>query len=284
MTSVTADAWPLRETRVDGACIRYVEAGRGEPVLLLHGYPQNHRCWRHQLADLSVTHRVVAPDWFGFGDSERRLDLLPDYDAEVERIGKLAERLDLFPLNLVGHDYGGYLGLGYAVRYHGAVRRLGILNSRAHGTFTGPWYLYYLTLCWAARRSLVRPILHALPVGALHRAGLRQYVRLGCFSPDLLNRYVAWMDTSEGRYWYFHFFAHYQTPVRPELASGLARVRCPTAIIWGDRDPYIPFSIAEELAARIDGATLTRLRAVDHFVMEQRPQEVTDALRSLLAR
>ncbi len=68
------------------------------------------------------------------------------------------------------------------------------------------------------------------------------------------------------------------------LAAGLGRVGCPTAIIWGDRDRYIPFSTARELAERIPGATLTQLTGGDHYIMEERPDEVTAALLELLAR
>ena len=69
-----------------------------------------------------------------------------------------------------------------------------------------------------------------------------------------------------------------------KLAAGLGRIGCPTAIIWGDRDRYIPFATARELAESIPGATLTRLTGGDHYIMEERPDEVTAALLELLAR
>jgi pimeloyl-ACP methyl ester carboxylesterase len=70
----------------------------------------------------------------------------------------------------------------------------------------------------------------------------------------------------------------------PGLSAGLGRIDCPTAIIWGDRDRYIPFSTARELAQRIPNATLIRLSGGDHYIMEERPNEVTAALLELLAR
>jgi pimeloyl-ACP methyl ester carboxylesterase len=107
---------------------------------------------------------------------------------------------------------------------------------------------------------------------------------MGCFDEDLEDDYLGWMDTPRGRQTFVDFFANYQVSAVPGLAEGLGRISCPTAIIWGDRDRYIPFATARELADCIPGATLTRLTGGDHYIMEERPQEVTAALLELLAR
>jgi pimeloyl-ACP methyl ester carboxylesterase len=275
--------WLQGTVEVDGARVHYVEAGQGEVVLLLHGYPQDHRAWRHQIGALSARYRVIAPDWLGFGRSERRLDVAPDYEAESERIGRFADQLGLSRFNLICHDYGGYIGLGYVIRHADRVLRFALLNSRAHGTFRPWFYRFSLVQGWVARHALMRRLAALLPLAALHRRGLRRYVALGCFSEELGQAYVSWMDPPAGRRWFYHFFAHYHLPVRPELGMGLANISCPVAIIWGDRDPYIPFSTAQELSARIARATLTQLPGADHFVMEERPDEVNQALEQLLA-
>ncbi|HEX4559266.1 MAG TPA: alpha/beta fold hydrolase [Mycobacterium sp.] len=64
----------------------HIEAGEGEPVLLLHGYPQSASSWRHQIPVLAEHHRVIAADWPGFGRAEPP-DTPATYHAEVERIG-----------------------------------------------------------------------------------------------------------------------------------------------------------------------------------------------------
>ena len=92
------------------------------------------------------------------------------------------------------------------------------------------------------------------------------------------------MDTARGRRTYVYFFANYHVPGVPGLADSLAQIACPTAVIWGDRDAYVPFQTARELAERIPDAILTRLRGGDHYIMEERPDEVTDALLELLTR
>ena len=82
--------------QIDGTTLAYVEHGdpRREPIVLLHGYLGSHRSWRHQIPPLSATHRVVALDWFGWGDSGRDVSLRYDYDSEVDQY-RINPRADL---------------------------------------------------------------------------------------------------------------------------------------------------------------------------------------------
>jgi pimeloyl-ACP methyl ester carboxylesterase len=278
------DAGTLRELILDGVRLRYREAGAGEPLVLLHGYPQSHECWRHQIGALARTHRVIAPDWQGWGESERSLNLSCEYGAEVERIARLFDALGLETANLCGHDYGGFLGLGFLIRFPQRARRFAILNSRAHRTFPPPYYRQFWLQSFLGRWPGLRTLLMSQRIGDLHRRRLARYVRKACFDASQLERYVAWMDTPQGKRWFVHFFAGYRVQVRPELALGLASIRCPTAVIWGDRDPYCPFSTAEDLVARILDAALHRIAGADHYVMEERPAEVLQALQDWLRR
>ena len=259
----------------------HVAAGSGEPVLLLHGYPQSASCWRHQVPALAQRYRVLAPDWPGFGRSDPPEDR-PTYDNEVERIDAIADALGLDRFNLVAHDYGGFLGLGYVLRHPERVMRLALLNTRAHGVFRPWFYRYSLGQRWAATQ--IPWLLRRLPLGRLHRGALRGFRALGCFDEVVEWEYLRWMDTPAGRQTFVGFFRDYPVAAIPALGAGLHTITCPTAVIWGDRDRYIPFTTARELADRIPGATLTRVSGADHYVMEERPAEVTAAILALLAR
>lgn len=257
-----------------------LDVGNGEPVLLLHGYPQSASCWRHQIPALAEHHRVIAADWPGFGRAAPP-ELPPTYDNEVEHIGRLADSFGLDRFNLVAHDYGGFLGVGYVLRHPARVMRLALLNTRAHNIFRPWFYRFSQAQSWAAVHAPA--ILRRLPLRRVHRLALRPYRELGCFDSVLEDEYLGWMDTPSGRRTFVEFFTHYHLPAVPALAVGLPRINCPTAVIWGDRDRYIPFATAVELAERIPGATLTRLTGGDHYIMEERPEEVTEALLELLA-
>ncbi len=160
--------------------------------------------------------------------------------------------------------------------------RLALLNTRAHNVFRPWFYQFSRGQSWAAAHAPA--ILRRLPLRRIHHIALGPYRSLGCFDDVLEDEYLGWMDTARGRRTFVEFFANYHLPAVPELAEGLPRIGCPTAVIWGDRDRYIPFATARQLSERIPAATLTRLTGGDHYIMEERPDEVTEALLDLLAR
>lgn len=273
----------LRDVTVDGARLHYAEAGTGDPLVLLHGWPETHLAWEHQIAPLSRLRRVIAPDWFGSGESTRAPGWTCDYDSEVDRIARMLDALGLDRIDFACHDYGGFLGLGFVQRHPDRVRRFALLNSRAQSTFTPAFYLLFGLFTVAARHRLLRPLLTTPPIYYVHRLGLAGFLRDGTFDAERLDHYLAMLRTPQGRRDYAHFWAGYEVKDRPELAIRLAEITCPTTIIWGTREYAIPLSTAERLARDIDDAELVRIDA-GHFLMEQRPDEVTDALRRWLQR
>ena len=224
----------------------------------------------------------MAPDWPGFGRSDPPASA-PTYDNEIDRIERLVQHLGWQRFNLCAHDYGGLIGLGYVIRHPERVLRLALLNTRAHGIFRPWFYRFSLGQHWIATRPALSAGAQHLPLATLHHFALARYRTLGCFDSALEAEYLGWMNTPQGSRTFWEFFAHYSVPAVPWLAERLETIRCPVSVIWGDRDPYVPFATARELADRIPHATLTRLRGADHYVMEERPREVTDALVSLLS-
>ncbi|CAM5229017.1 alpha/beta fold hydrolase [Streptomyces fumanus] len=278
---------PLRKATVDGgARIAYWESGPpdAEPILLLHGYPANHLCWRHQIPVLARTHRVIAPDLLGWGASDRPSHLPFDYDTEVARVGRFLDALGIPSVNLFGHDYGGFLALGFTQTHPERVRRLAILNSRAQSSFSRPWYAVFSFLTLAGRTPVLRSLARRLPFAGLHRRSLAPLLHAGHLDPATLSAYVDWMNTPGGSRWLLRFFADYRTSPRPELRARLTGITCPTAVIWGRKDPYLAPRIATELAAHIPQAELTMLSDAGHWLLDEQPETTTKALQHLLTR
>lgn len=143
--AIQAAVGAMRSIQVADVTINYIEQGEGEPVVLLHGYPESPLAYRHQIEVLSGTHRVIAPQWPGWGASTRDLSFIPEYNLEVGRLAQFLEALDLKRFNLVAHDYGGLLSLGFTIRYPERVIRYALLNCRAHRTFPLRYYGQFMT-------------------------------------------------------------------------------------------------------------------------------------------
>jgi epoxide hydrolase 4 len=110
--------------------LHYVTRGQGKPLLFLHGFPQFWFLWRRQLEDLGDDHAVFAPDMRGYNlschppevEAYRMRHLLRD-------VRELVERLELAPLTLVGHDWGGIVGWAFALKYPELLERLVIIDG-----------------------------------------------------------------------------------------------------------------------------------------------------------
>lgn len=120
------------KTRANGVWLHHVVAGQGDPVLLLHGWPQTWFEWRRVMPALAERHTVHAPDVRGMGDSERPGD---GYDAVTlaEDIYQLLRQQGALPAHLVGHDLGGPIAYALAAKHPEAARSLTIIECLLPG-------------------------------------------------------------------------------------------------------------------------------------------------------
>jgi pimeloyl-ACP methyl ester carboxylesterase len=201
---------------IDGRKVFAVEAGNGEPVLLLHGYPQSASCWRHQIAALADNHHVVAPDWPGFGRSDPP-STAPTYDNETDRIERLVQRLGWQRFNLCAHDYGGFVGLGYVIRHPERVLRWALLNTRAHGIFRPWFYRFSLGERWIATHPVLSAVARHLPLATLHHFALARYRKIGCSTRrSKPNIWAGWTHRKAGA----------------RFGNSSPTTRCPRSLGW----------------------------------------------------
>ncbi|CAA9549629.1 MAG: hypothetical protein AVDCRST_MAG23-2871 [uncultured Sphingosinicella sp.] len=101
-----------------------------EPIIFLHGFPESHRTWRHQLHSLAPDFRVVAPDQRGFGGSDKP-EAVEEYETSkpVADLMALADALGIGSFTLVGHDWGGAAAWLAALRHGDRIKRLVVVNA-----------------------------------------------------------------------------------------------------------------------------------------------------------
>lgn len=117
-----------RFAQVGDIKMHYLAAGKGSPVILLHGYAQNSHMWRPTMKALARTHRVIAPDLRGFGDTSKA-DSGYDKKTMAQDVHALAKQLGIARAGIVGHDIGLMVAYAYAAQYPQEVERIALLDA-----------------------------------------------------------------------------------------------------------------------------------------------------------
>jgi pimeloyl-ACP methyl ester carboxylesterase len=130
-----------RVADVNGIKMAYLIAGKGNPVILLHGYAQTSHMWRPLMAELAATHTVIAPDLRGFGQSSK-----PEsgYDKKTmaQDVHALVQSLGYKKVGVAGHDIGLMVAYAYAAQYPDEVERIALMDAFLPGV--GDWNNVFL--------------------------------------------------------------------------------------------------------------------------------------------
>jgi haloalkane dehalogenase len=264
----------------DGLRMHYLSEGAGDPVLLLHGEPTWSFLYRRMIPPLAEVARVVAPDYFGFGRSDKPTELdWYTFDRHCASILRLVVELDLRRLTVVVQDWGGPIGLRLAVEHAERVDRLVILNTGIGGGRPP-------SDVWLAFREVVRAAGGDFQAGRLIR---RSAVR--GLPDDVVAAYDAPFPTPESKAGALAFPE--QVPTEPEhpntaplmaIREALRSWEKPALVLFGDSDPIFRPAVAERIAGWIPGALPAELvENAGHFVQEDAGEEVAARIVRFLA-
>lgn len=130
MRTTVSAAFPYQPHYVEviGSRMHYVDEGRGDPILLLHGNPTWSYLWRNIIPHLSTVGRVVAPDLIGMGRSDKP-DIPYRFFDHVRYLERFIAALDLRHVTLVIHDWGSVLGFHYAMRHESNVKGIAFMEA-----------------------------------------------------------------------------------------------------------------------------------------------------------
>jgi haloalkane dehalogenase len=268
-----------RYVEQDGMRMHYVDEGEGRPVLLLHGEPTWSFLYRKVIPQLAPVARCIAPDYFGFGRSDKPLDRgWYTYDSHCASVARLVEQLDLRDVTIVVQDWGGPIGFRVAVENRDRVARLVVMDT---GIYSGrpP------SVTWLRFRELVRR------TGGEFLAG--QLIRATCTTDlpdDVVAAYDAPFPTPESKTGVLMFPE--LVPDSPEHPSAQAMLKVrealsewnrPALVFFGDSDPIFSPRVAERLAELIAGAELLPpIAGAGHFLQEDAGEEVGQRIAAWL--
>lgn len=290
MKSIPARAHgDIRTRRIEANGLSFVvdEVGEGDDVaLLLHGFPESRRCWRHQLPALAQCGwRAVAADLRGYGSSSRpkgrsayRIEhLVADAEALFDALGA-RRRL------LIGHDWGGIVAWAFAMR-QAPLDGLVVLNAPHPAVFHRvirsswrqrfrSWYVPFFQLPWLPEQLLT--VDHA---AAVERALRKSARRPDTFPPEILAHY---RDNAAEPGAITAMLNYYRANVSDLGAGKASQVAAPTLLIWGEQDVALGPELVAPTAEYVPNLTVQRLPGVSHWVQEEAPDEVNAALTAWL--
>jgi cis-3-alkyl-4-acyloxetan-2-one decarboxylase len=280
---------PGRDLDLGGLRYHYLDEGRGEPVVMLHGNPSWSFYYRGLVEALRDSYRTIVPDHIGCGLSDKPDDSKYEYtlSRRVDDLEALLDHLAITSgLTLVVHDWGGMIGLAYATRHPERIARLVVLNTAAFhlpASKPFPWPL------WICRDT---------PLGAWLVRGLNAFcrgaARVGCkqhpMPRALREAYIAPYDSWANRIAVHRFVQ--DIPLRPgdraydlvtEVQDRLVQLAgVPMMIAWGLKDFVFDRHFLEEWMNRFPAAEVNAFADAGHYILEDEAQEVIPLVRAFL--
>jgi len=263
---------------VEGLRLHYQEQGKGDPILLLHGWPTSSYLYRNLLGTLAEAgHRAIAIDLPGFGHSDKPLDASYSFRFHDRVLTGFLDALGVERTSLVVHDLGGPVGLYWASRHPERLSGLALLNTLVYARPS----LAVVAFVVAARTPGVRSWLTS-------QGGIRYAMRLGVHDKERLTdeaiaAYQEPFRTDQAR----KVLRKTATGLHPggfkEIERWLPKAEIPVRIVYGKHDRILPDvartmkKVSRDLPAEPE---VTALDDCGHFLQEERPHDIAAILAS----
>ena len=250
----------------DGLRMHYLDEGEGDPVLLLHGEPTWSFLYRKLIPPLQRVARCIAPDYFGFGRSDKPTDRdWYSYDRHTESLARFVRELDLKDTTVVVQDWGGPLGFRFAVENPERVARLVVMNTGIGARAPSEEWLRFQAFMQRVDTDIVPG----------------QLVRLSLVQPttdEVIAGYDAPFPVPESRIGVVQFPELVATSSDHPSAAAMLSVReqlrsfeRPALVLFGDSDPIFSRRAAEVMAELLPRAELDPpVEGAGHFLQEDR--------------
>jgi cis-3-alkyl-4-acyloxetan-2-one decarboxylase len=264
----------------------YVDEGRGDVLLLVHGNQTWSFYWREIIRALRSSYRVIAVDHIGCGLSDKPRDYPYRLSRHVDNLARFVRQLDLNDITLLAHDWGGAIGLGAALAERHRFARFVLFNTAAFRSRRMPWRI----------RVCRTPILGRLIVQGLNgfaRAALRmavcQHARM---TPAVRSGLLAPYDHWHNRQALYRFVAdipmssrHPSAATLRGIEEGLASLEeRPWLFVWGMRDWCFTPDFLTRFLNFFPRAEVHRLKEAGHYVVEDAHEQIVPLLARFLDR
>ena len=259
----------------------YTDEGKGPPLLLIHGFGASTYTWRHIAPELALTHRVIAVDLKGFGQSDKPFDGRYSVFDQAGLLAQFIEDKDLRNLTLVGHSFGGGVALMIALeadqRFAGRISKLVLLDSIAYPQNI-PVFFRLLDMPLVSHLGV-----RMVPPSVQTRVALRiAYFDDSKIDPDEVETYAAPLKTAAGK----HAIIHSARQIMPEdlaqISERYKSIKLPTLILWCDHDRIVPLEVGLKLRRSMPNSTLRLVEDCGHMPQEEQPVSTLKLIKGFL--
>ena len=245
----------------------YDEAGGGEVLLLVHGFPVDRRIWARQLTGLSDIRRVVAPDLRGRGKSPAEVSGWT-IDTYAEDLADTIGSLGVESVDLAGLSMGGYIAFALLRQHPELVRSLILASTRA-----APDAPEYKT-----GREMTAERARKFGTGALAESMIDKLLTPNA-SSEVRERVLEMFEAIPGETSAADSLAMRD---RADSTPMLSSISIPTLVIEGAKEALLPAGSSKGMAEAIPGARLATITDAGHFAPIENPEAVNEAIRSFL--
>jgi pimeloyl-ACP methyl ester carboxylesterase len=267
-----------------GLRMHVAEAGEGEPLVLVHGWPQHWYVWRHVIPPLAESYRVICPDLRGHGWTDAPSD---GYEKETLAgdVLNLIDALGLEKVRLVGHDWGGMAAFLLALRAPERLERMVTMNTghpwlqmhaRQVPQLYKLWYQALMASPLVGRRA-VRPL-----VQTIYRVGVNK----DKVTPEEWRHFVDQFSEPERTKAAVQIYRTFLTREMPAIARGRyrdKRLSVPTLYLHGEHDPVVKAENFDPVADQADDFRIEIVPGAGHFVVDEMPEEVIQRVTRFIA-
>ncbi|MCC9167377.1 alpha/beta fold hydrolase [Pontibacter harenae] len=264
----------------ENGLMHYVDEGKGDPIVFVHGTPTWSFVWRQQIKSLSRNYRCIAPDHVGFGLSEKPTEFAYTPEAHAQNLEQLLESLNLSKITLVVHDFGGPIGLSYALKCPDKIKNVVVLN-------TWMWSLEgekKITKISGFMNSGIGKFLYQRLAFSPRVLLPQGYHESKHFTKDIKQHYLKPLSSSSARLGTWHFAVALKESGTwfDQLWAQREKLRhLNMLLIWGEKDKLLPLSLLEQWEQHFPEAKVVRVKA-GHFLQEEKGSEVTAAIKEFV--
>ena len=267
-----------QSVQIDGHRVAYDEQGEGSPVVLIHGIPTSNLLWRKVMPELAKTHKVFAPDMLNYGKSDKPADANVSIEAQSRLIVKFMDKLGLRSADIVAHDIGGGVAQLIAVNYPERVRKLVLIDTVCFDSWPIPEFLP-LQKAGAeeamSRASFLKMMRGFMPQGVHNKEVM---------TDEVIDLYLSPWSTEDGKKALFRNFRRLNPEYTQAVAGELKHLAKETLIMWAENDVFQKPAYASKLQETIPNTKLIWIKNAGHWLMEEKPQEVSSHLIIFLDR